>query len=115
MGAETGTASWSKPREHPRLSVDGTLLYSEGQAQLVDMSLGGVGLVPESERPLSIGDQLEFLISSERAEWFGPFSAQVVWSQPHRAGLKFSPRCDRRAIEAALNGLQQSGKSRPDA
>ena len=115
MSVEPGHASWSKPREHPRLSVGGTLLYSEGQAQLIDMSLGGVGLVPESERPLSIGDQLEFLISSERAEWFGPFSAHVVWSQPRRAGLKFSPRCDRRAIEAALNGLQLPRTPHPDA
>ncbi len=115
MSLESGAASWSKPREHPRLSVDGTLLYAEGQAQVVDMSLGGLGLVPQSERPLSIGDQLEFLISSERAEWFGPFSAHVVWTQPRRAGLKFSPRCDRTAIEAALHSLQQTSKQRPEA
>jgi hypothetical protein len=115
VGVETGPASWSKPREHPRLSVGGTLLYAEGQAQLVDMSLGGVGLVPEGERQLSIGDQLEFLISSESAQWFGPFSALVVWSQPRRAGLKFSPRCDRQAIEAALSGLHHGGKSVSDA
>ena len=115
VGIEPESASWSKPREHPRLTVGGTLLYSEGQAQLIDISLGGIGLVPENERPLAIGDQLDFLISSERAEWFGPFTAHVVWSQPRRAGLKFTPRCDRRVIEAALSGLQPSGKPSPDA
>jgi hypothetical protein len=112
---ESGPSGWSTPRQHPRLSVDGTLLYAEGQAQLVDMSLGGLGLVPQSERPLAIGDQLEFLISNERAQWFGPFSAHVVWSQPSRAGLKFSPRCDRAAIAAALAGLQDVRKAHNDA
>ena len=114
MSLEPG-ASWNKPREHPRRNVDGTLLYAEGQAQLVDISLGGVGLVPQSERPLAIGDQLDFLISSESAEWFGPFSAHVVWAQPRRAGLKFSPRCDRAAIESALRSLQQTGKRSSEA
>lgn len=115
MSVEARPAAWNKAREHPRLIVAGTLLYAEGQAQLIDISLGGIGLMPETERPLAIGDQLDFLISSERAEWFGPFSAQVVWSQPNRAGLKFSPRCDRRAIEAALSGLQQNVPPRSDA
>jgi hypothetical protein len=115
LSLQSGPDSWTTPREHPRLTVDGTLLYSEGQAQVVDMSLGGLGLVSQNERPLSIGDQLDFLISSERAEWFGPFSAHVVWAQPRRAGLKFSPRCDRAAIEAALHSLQQNSKPRPEA
>jgi hypothetical protein len=115
VSLEPRPARWSNRREHPRLNVEGTLLYAEGQAQLIDMSLGGVGLVPQSERPFAIGDQLDFLISSARAEWFGPFSAHVVWSQPRRVGLKFSPRCDRRAIEAALQGLQQTSKPGSDA
>jgi hypothetical protein len=94
------------------MSVGGTLLYAEGQAQLVDMSLGGLGLVPQSERPLAIGDQLDFLISSENARWYGPFSAHVVWSQQRRAGLT-SPTPTRnptheiaRRIALAAGGLR---------
>jgi c-di-GMP-binding flagellar brake protein YcgR len=108
-------SSWNKPRAYPRLNVAGALLYSEGQARLLDMSLGGVGCVGQTERPLSIGDQLDFLISSENAEWFGPFSAQVVWAHERRIGLKFSPRCDRRAIEEALRTLQEERQERPEA